>query len=155
MNLARLSARLKPVFLSKKGPSKARLLTKMSSSEELGALYELKDISLISRWCGFKIAFVMFYKWHCFHKTKFKSRASPDMYHFNYRCSSSCLNLVGPGHWRDGGHWSRRRTWKWWPWQASCLLPRLHGHIGHAQVFTLTTWKGQFQFLSKKAKNYS
>ena len=36
MNLARLCARLKPVFLSKKGPSKARLLTKMSSSEELG-----------------------------------------------------------------------------------------------------------------------
>ena len=38
MNLARLCARLKPVFLSKKGPSKARLLTKMSSSEELGTL---------------------------------------------------------------------------------------------------------------------
>ncbi len=38
MNLARLCSRLKPVFLSKKGPSKARLLTKMSSSEELGTL---------------------------------------------------------------------------------------------------------------------
>ena len=38
VNLARLCARLKPVFLSKKGPSKARLLTKMSSSEELGTL---------------------------------------------------------------------------------------------------------------------
>ena len=38
MNLACLCARLKPVFLSKKGPSKARLLTKMSSSEELGTL---------------------------------------------------------------------------------------------------------------------
>ena len=38
MNLARLCARLKPVFLSKKGPSKARLLTKMSPSEELGTL---------------------------------------------------------------------------------------------------------------------
>ena len=38
MNLARLCARLKPVFLSKKGPSKARLLIKMSSSEELGTL---------------------------------------------------------------------------------------------------------------------
>ena len=38
MNLARLCARLKPVFLSKKGPSKAHLLTKMSSSEELGTL---------------------------------------------------------------------------------------------------------------------
>ena len=38
MNLARLCARLKPVFVSKKGPSKARLLTKMSSSEELGTL---------------------------------------------------------------------------------------------------------------------
>ena len=49
MNLARLcarlkpvflskKARLKPVFLSKKGPSKARLLTKMSPSEELGTL---------------------------------------------------------------------------------------------------------------------
>ena len=41
MNLARLCARLKPVFLSKKGPSKARLLTKMSSSEELGTLQSL------------------------------------------------------------------------------------------------------------------
>ena len=38
VNLARLCARLKPVFLSKKGPSKARLLTKMSPSEELGTL---------------------------------------------------------------------------------------------------------------------
>ena len=38
MNLARLCAHLKPVFLSKKGPSKARLLTKMSPSEELGTL---------------------------------------------------------------------------------------------------------------------
>ena len=38
MNLARPCARLKPVFLSKNGPSKARLLTKMSSSEELGTL---------------------------------------------------------------------------------------------------------------------
>ena len=38
MNLARLCARLKPVFLSKKGPSRARLLTKMSPSEELGTL---------------------------------------------------------------------------------------------------------------------
>ena len=38
MNLARLCARLKPVFLSKKGPSKAHLLTKMSPSEELGTL---------------------------------------------------------------------------------------------------------------------
>lgn len=43
MNLARLCARLKPVFLSKKGPSKASLLTKMSSSEELGTLYD-KDM---------------------------------------------------------------------------------------------------------------
>ena len=38
VNLARLCARLKPVFLSKKGPSKASLLTKMSPSEELGTL---------------------------------------------------------------------------------------------------------------------
>ena len=38
VNLARLCARLKSVFLSKKGPSKARLLTKMSPSEELGTL---------------------------------------------------------------------------------------------------------------------
>ena len=38
MNLARLCARLKSVFLSKKGPSKARLYTKMSLSEELGTL---------------------------------------------------------------------------------------------------------------------
>ena len=38
VNLARLCARLKPVFLSKKGPSRARLLTKMSPSEELGTL---------------------------------------------------------------------------------------------------------------------
>ena len=38
MNLARLCARLKPVFLPKKGPSRARLLTKMSPSEELGTL---------------------------------------------------------------------------------------------------------------------
>merc|ERR1712020_859124 len=38
VNLARLCARLKPVFLSKKGPSKARLFTKMSPSEELGTL---------------------------------------------------------------------------------------------------------------------
>ena len=39
VNLARLCARLKPVFLPKKGPSRARLLTKMSPSEELGTLY--------------------------------------------------------------------------------------------------------------------
>ena len=38
VDLARLCARLKPVFLSKKGPSKARLYTKMSLSEELGTL---------------------------------------------------------------------------------------------------------------------
>ena len=43
MNLARLCARLKPVFLSKKGPSKARLLTKMSPSEELGTLRIMGD----------------------------------------------------------------------------------------------------------------
>ena len=44
MNLARLCARLKPVFLSKKGPSKARLLTKMSPSEELGTLDSAKIV---------------------------------------------------------------------------------------------------------------
>ena len=38
VNLARLFARLKPAFLSKKRTSKARLLTKMSPSEELGKL---------------------------------------------------------------------------------------------------------------------
>ena len=38
MNLARLCARLQPAFLSKKRTSKARLLTKMSPSEELGTL---------------------------------------------------------------------------------------------------------------------
>ena len=38
VNLARLCARLKPVFLSKKGPLRARLLAKMSLSEELGTL---------------------------------------------------------------------------------------------------------------------
>ena len=43
VNLARLCARLKPVFLSKKGPSKARLLTKMSPSEELGTLNPAPD----------------------------------------------------------------------------------------------------------------
>ena len=48
MNLARLCARLKPVFLSKKGPSKARLYTKMSLSEELGTLLILDPDSLIS-----------------------------------------------------------------------------------------------------------
>ena len=54
MNLARLCARPKPIFLSKKGPSKARLLTKMSSSEELGTLnthpeptLTIKDAGLI------------------------------------------------------------------------------------------------------------
>ena len=45
MNLARLCARLKPVFLSKKGPSRARLLTKMSPSEELGTLLLLSTIT--------------------------------------------------------------------------------------------------------------
>ena len=45
MNLARLCARLKPVFLSKKGPSKARLLTKMSPSEELGTLQYSYNVS--------------------------------------------------------------------------------------------------------------
>ena len=38
MNLARLCARLKHVFLFKKSLSRARLLTKMSPSEELGTL---------------------------------------------------------------------------------------------------------------------
>ena len=38
MSLARLCARLKPVFLSKKRPSKARLFKKISPSEELGTL---------------------------------------------------------------------------------------------------------------------
>ena len=45
MNLALLCARLKPVFLSKKGPSKARLLTKMSSSKELGTLCMFKNFN--------------------------------------------------------------------------------------------------------------
>ena len=38
VNLARLCGPLKPAFLSKKRTSKARLLTKMSPSEELGTL---------------------------------------------------------------------------------------------------------------------
>ena len=44
VNLARLCARLKPVFLSKKGPSKARLYTKMSLSEELGTLWSPSEL---------------------------------------------------------------------------------------------------------------
>ena len=46
MNLARLCARLKPVFLSKKGPSKARLYTKMSLSEELGTLHRTSSVCI-------------------------------------------------------------------------------------------------------------
>ena len=49
VNLACLCARLEPVFLSKKGPSKARLFRKMSPSEELGTL--MSHIAQIMRFC--------------------------------------------------------------------------------------------------------
>ena len=69
VNLARLCARLKPVFLSKKGPSKARLLTKMSLSEELGTLQH--------------------------HQTSFSITSSPMLCHTNSHksryCSTACL----------------------------------------------------------------